>query len=66
MTDKKLTSLITNLTKDLATKKDIGRIEEKVDTLLRYADAIEETTADHEKRLIKIESIPTIACKLHN
>lgn len=39
----------------------MDELNSKTDTILEFAEAIEETTANHEKRLTKIESMPTIA-----
>ena len=53
-------------------KQDIKRLEErlgakidelegKVDVILTYADGINESVEDHEKRLKNIETVPAIA-----
>ena len=39
----------------------IKEVNEKADTILKYADEIEKTTDDHEKRLNRIEVVPVIA-----
>lgn len=56
---------------NLATRDDIHQLKDKIDILddktnqiLKYADAIEETTTNHEKRLNQIESTPTVAHEL--
>ncbi len=69
MNDDDITKLATKLSeslatkddlKNLATKKDLEQLEHKVDVILEFATAIEETTSDHEKRLKKLESTPSI------
>ncbi|MBI2022765.1 hypothetical protein HYS97_02870 [Candidatus Daviesbacteria bacterium] len=57
--------------KKLATKEDLKKLATKVDELdqkadkiLEFADGIEETTEDHEKRLKQIEALPSIAHQL--
>lgn len=68
MTDEDINKLVFRLTKSLATKEDIKRLEgkieeldEKTDIILEFAEAVDETTTDHEKRLRRIESVPAIA-----
>lgn len=64
MNDADITKLAAKLTVSLATKADIKRLEEKIDTVLKYAEAVDETTDNHEKRLKTIERIPIIAHEL--
>ncbi len=58
--------------KSFATKDDIKRLErrlerridnldKKADSILEFADAVDETVTNHDKRLKRIESIPVIA-----
>lgn len=70
MTDKDITKLASKLTESLATKDDIKGVKQdikslenkidyldsKADTILEFAEAVDETTADHEKRLKRIEA----------
>lgn len=42
----------------------IGEVDNKVEQVLKYADAIEETTSDHENRIKKLEIISTVAHKI--
>lgn len=68
MTDEDITKLANQLTQSLATKEDIkglrfalDELNAKSDTILEFAEGIDETVADHEKRLKAIELIPAIA-----
>ena len=68
MTDEDITKLASKLTDSLATKKDLQKLEnkmdelkDKVDTILEFTEGLDETATDHEKRLKKIDSIPVIA-----
>lgn len=72
MTDEEIVKLAVTLEESLATKDDVKRLERKIDeidqntkTILKYADAIEETTDDHEKRLKNLEAIPSIAHQIN-
>lgn len=54
-------------------KGDIKRLEEKIDnldqkadTILHFAEAVDESTDNHEKRLRAIERVPIIAHGLKN
>lgn len=57
--------------KVLASKEDIKKLKDKIDylntkadTILEFAEAVDETTMDHEKRLKRIEKIPAVAHQL--
>lgn len=76
MTDEDISKLAAQLTQNLATKEDLvnlegrltGLIEEvdhKTEMILSVVDKVDETVDDHEKRLKKIEAIPTIAHSLN-
>ncbi len=39
----------------------IDELDSKTDTILEFAEGVDETSMDHEKRLKKIEAIPVIA-----
>ncbi|MEK7616431.1 MAG: hypothetical protein AAB414_00045 [Patescibacteria group bacterium] len=54
--------------KELATKEDLKKLERKIDeldgkadTILEFAEAVDETVSGHEKRLKRIEAVPVIA-----
>ena len=75
MNDDDIAKLATKLTQSLATKDDIkmlqgdikrletkiDEVDHKADVILKYADGIEETVVDLDKRVNKIEAIPLIA-----
>lgn len=42
-------------------EKKIDYLDAKTDTILEFAEAVDETTVDHEKRLKRIEAVPVIA-----
>lgn len=72
MTDEDVAKLVSRLVGSLATKDDIKRLEgkidnldDKTDTILEFAEAVDETTADHEKRLKQIEATPIIAQQIN-
>lgn len=41
--------------------KKIDELNVKADTIMQFADEGDKTTADHEKRLKRIEAVPVIA-----
>lgn len=76
MTDEDITKLASRLTKTLATKEDLNGVEkrlnskldalnDKANTILEYADNIEEIVQDHEKRLKRVEAVPVVAHNLN-
>lgn len=71
MTDEEINKLALKITANVATKEDIqslkqdlGRLEDKMDTILELAEGTEEEVQAHEKRLKYIERIPAIAHEL--
>ncbi len=71
MNDKDITKLASKLTQSLAMKDDIARLErkidrvdEKADTILKFAESVDEITTTHGKRLDRIEAIPIVAHQL--
>lgn len=56
---KKLESKMDDVDARLGGKMD--ELDKKADIILEFAEAVDETTADHEKRLKRIEAIPVIA-----
>lgn len=73
MNDKDIAKLAAKLTISLATKDDIKRLEKKIedldqktDTILQFAEAVDKTADNYGKRLRSIERIPIIAHELKN
>lgn len=62
--DSRLGRKITNLGINLG--KKIDELNKKADTIMEFAEAVDETTADHEKRLKRIEAVPVIAHQIKN
>lgn len=46
---------------DKKLSKKIDDLNDKADSILVFADGVDETTTDHGKRLDRIEAIPVIA-----
>lgn len=75
MNDADITKLAAKLTVSLATKEDIQQLEKKLtqminkldkkaDTILQFAEEVDDVTVDHEQRIKKLESIPVITHQL--
>ncbi len=46
--------------------KKMDELNVKADTIMEFAEAVDETTSDHEKRLKRIEAVPVIAHQIKN
>lgn len=44
----------------------IDKLDQKINTVLKFAEAVDETTADIDRRVKRIERIPVIAHELKN
>ncbi len=62
MNDQDISKLAAKLTESLVAKEDINRLEneikkldKKADTILEFAQAVDEEVDNHEKRLTKVE-----------
>ena len=71
MNDEDIAKLAAKLTVTLATKEDIEKLDKKIDklnqkadTILNFAEEVDNSVFDHEERLKRIESIPMVAHEL--